>query len=352
MAARNALGDVQRCIGCLIQVPKRRNYMPETIALEREPGLKVFNQETLIEGKSARIECIEIGGQIFAIRKGLLTVVSLQDEWYEDVNDPVSVIDALSASEVRPDIFTFWQRVPETEPRHQYYMEWESLAVLPIKSFDYWWSKQVKGTTRNMIRKSQKAGVEVREAAFDDEFVRGMTEIFNETPVRQDFRFWHYGKDFETIKREFSQFLFREDLIGAYYHGELIGFAMLANAGRYGVIGQFIAKLKHRDKATSNALMAKAVEVCEKRQLPYLVYTTWRETSLVAFKRYSGFQEMRVPRYLVPLTWKGKLALKLGLQHGFKDNLPDVIKKPLKRLRRHWYKLHWRTLNSEKNASD
>ena len=320
--------------------------------MERLP-LETFNRETLIKGQPAQIECVEIYGQTYSIGRGLLTTLKLEHEWYEDVRDPFAVIDALNHSiNVKPDIFTFWQRVPETERRYQYYAEWESLAVLPIKSFDYWWNKQAKGTTRNMVRKSQKAGVEVREAVFDDDFVRGMVDIFNESPVRQGFRFWHYGKDFETVKREFSQFLLREDLIGAYYQGELIGFAMLANAGRYGMVGQFVAKLKHRDKATNNALMAKMIEVCEKRQLPYLTYTTWRETSLVDFKRHSGFQEMRLPRYFVPLTLKGKLALKLGFHHGLKGNLPDAIKKPLKKLRRRWHDLRWGSVNSGRKSSN
>ena len=117
-----------------------------------------------------------------------------------------------------------------------------------------------------MIRKSQKAGVQVREATFDDEFVRGMGGIFNEAPIRQGRRFWHYGKDFETVKREFSRFLYREYLVGAYLGDELIGFVMLANAGRFGILGQFISKMEHRDKATNNALMAKTVEICAQRQ--------------------------------------------------------------------------------------
>jgi hypothetical protein len=202
-----------------------------------------------------------------------------------------------------------------------------------------------------MVRKSQKAGVEVREATFDDDLVRGMVDIFNETSVRQGFRFWHYGKDFDTVKSQFSRFLFREDIIGAYYQGELIGFAMVANAKRYGMIGMFISKIRHRDKATNNALMAKAVEVCEKRQLPYLIYTTWRETSLVDFKRHSGFQEMRVPRYFVPLTPKGKVVLKLGFHRGLKESLPLAIKNPLKKFRKRWYDLRWRSASSAKTSS-
>jgi hypothetical protein len=202
-----------------------------------------------------------------------------------------------------------------------------------------------------MVRKSQKVGVEVREVTMDDGFVRGMVEIFNEAPVRQGFRFWHYGKDQETVKRQFSRFLHREDVIGAYYQGELIGFAMLGNAGKYGNVGMFLGKMKHRDKAVSNALMGKMVEVCERRRLPYLVYTTWRDTSLVSFKRHCGFEEMKIPRYFVPLTWKGKLALKLGFErycHGLKDGLPLAIKKPLKKFRAHWYNVRWGLVGTQK----
>jgi hypothetical protein len=314
--------------------------MPETVALKREPKLEVFNRETLIKGKPAQVECVEIGGQTFAITRGPLTLVSLEDEWYEDVRDPELVINTLKASnQFKPDIFTFWQRLPNVEPQYQYRTEWESIAALPIKSFDYWWNKQVKGTTRNMIRKSQKAGVQVREATYDDDFVRGMTEIFNEAPVRQGRRFWHYGKDFETVKRQFSRFLFREDLIGAYCQNELVGFAMLGNAGEYGALGQIISKIKHRDKAINNALIAKAVGICERKQLPYLVYAYWSANSLADFKRHSGFEQVKVPRYFIPLTQKGKLALKLALHRGWKAALPDRIKDPLKKFRKVWYGL-------------
>jgi hypothetical protein len=234
---------------------------------------------------------------------------------------------------VKPDIFTFWQRVPDVEPRYPFYFEWEDLAVLPIKSYDHWWNHQIKSPLRNKIRKSRKDGIVVREAAYDDEFVQGMTSIFNESPMRQGRKFWHYGKDFQTVKRQFSRFIQREDLIGAYFKDELIGFIMMGDAGRYASIGQIISAIRHRDKKTSNALVAKAVEVCERKRKPYLVYHYWSQDSLSDFKRLCGFEKTKVPRYFVPLTLKGKLALKLGLHRGWKRLLPDQVKAPLKKLR-------------------
>jgi hypothetical protein len=312
--------------------------MPKTVALQRESKLEVFNRETLIKGKPAQVACVEIGRQTFTVKKGPLTVVQLQDEWYEDVRDPEFVIDVLiNSAEFKPDIFTMWQRVPNVEPQHQYHTEWESIAALPVQSYDHWFNKQISSRLRSQIRKATKEGLNVREAAYDDEFVRGMTEIFNEAPVRQGRRFWHYGKDFETVKQQFSRYLFREEMIGAYYGGEMIGFIMLGNAGNYGITGQIISKLKYRDKVTNNALIGKAVEVCAKKNLAYLVYLYWTNDSLAEFKRRCGFQETKVPRYFVPLTQKGKLALKLGLHRGWRATLPDRIKSPLKKLRKSWH---------------
>jgi hypothetical protein len=185
----------------------------------------------------------------------------------------------------------------------------------------------------------------VKPATFDDRFIQGMTSIFNETPIRQGRRFLHYGKDFETIKRQFSRFLFREEIFGAYLAEELAGFIFLVDAGRYAFLGQIISKIAHRDLAPNNALLAKAVERCAEKRFPYLVYALWLDDSLGDFKRSNGFQRFDLPRYFVPLTTKGKLALKVGLHRGWKEAAPKQLRKPLKRLRRYWYDLRFRAAN-------
>jgi hypothetical protein len=301
--------------------------------------IRRFTKESLVKGKPAQTTCFEIAGQTYSLSRGVASVVQLEDEWYDDVESPGAVIAALKDSRAKADIFTFWQRLPDVEPQFDFYREWESIAALPVKSFDHWWNKQIKSRTRNLIRKTEKLGVEIREARYDDAFVRGITEIFNEAPVRQGRRFWHYGKDFETVKRQFARYLFREDLIAAYYREELIGVVMLGNAGRYAVTGQIISKIRHRDKATNNALIAKAVEICERKHLPYLVYLHWADGSLAEFKRRCGFEEIRIPRYYVPLSERGRLILRLGLHHGVKQLLPVSVTNRLKSVRAWWLDL-------------
>jgi hypothetical protein len=271
-----------------------------------------------------------------AISGSWLRIARLADEWHDDVEDPESIIRDLKASS-GADLFSFWQRLPDTEPRFSYYREVDSIAVLPVTTYEHWLKNQINNKTRNLVTKAAKKGVVLKAATFDDAFVAGMTAIFNETPVRQGMPFWHYGKDAETIRREFSRFLFREDLYGAYVGDELVGFIFLANGGHYLMLGQILSMMKHRDKALNNALIAKAVEVCAERKMPYLAYAVWPRGPLKEFKRHNGFDRVDLPRYYVPLTAQGAWALKLGLHRSPLERLPDSVYFYLRDLRSKFY---------------
>src|SRR5580704_15372614 len=194
-----------------------------------------------------RVTTMEVDGKRILIEGKIPRIAKLdpwyQQEWFEDVENPEVLIDALRKSKHHPDILTFWQRLPDTEPKYSYPLELDSIAALTIKSYSSWWENQIDRKTRNKIRKAQKNNVIVKPATFDDNFVRGITSIFNETPIRQGRSYLHYGKDFETVKRQFSRFLFREEIFGAYVGEELVGFIMLCNAGNYAFLGQIISKI-------------------------------------------------------------------------------------------------------------
>lgn len=282
---------------------------------------------------------MEINGQRFIIEGKIPRIARPEQEWFEDVEDPEMVIDVFRKAERIPDILTFWQRLPETKPKYSYNMERDSIAALPIKSYSFWWDKQIDSAARNKVRKAQKNGIVVRLTSFDDALVQGVTSIFNETPIRQGRRFLHYGKDFNTIKQQFGRFLFREEIFGAYLEQELVGFIMLASAGKYAVLGQIVSKVAYRRFAPTNALLAKAVARCAEKGIPYLTYAYWLDDGLGDFKRNNGFQRFDLPRYFVPLTQKGTLALNLGVHRGWRAAVPDSIKTPLKRLRKLWHQL-------------
>lgn len=301
---------------------------------------EIFQQEALVEGVSASIRCLEIGGQTYALTGGAVRTIGLEDDWYEDVRDPAAVVEALrEENRLGIDLFTFWQRPPDVEPAYDYYHEFDEIAVLPISSYEEWWSHTIKSRIRTTIRKSARKGVEVREADYDDAFVNGMAEIFNEARIRQGRPFWHFGKDFDTIKEQFSRFVHRERMIGAYFEGQMIGFVMLGNAGRFSLLGQILSSLHHRDKSPNNSLIAKSVELAAQQGHEQLVYWYWSDDSLSEFKRRCGFQKVSAPRYFVPLTPKGRLALKVGAHRGLRNMIPPTLKRSLKGLRNRWYRV-------------
>src|SRR5262245_41521665 len=86
--------------------------------------MSVFTKEALIDGKLTRLDCLEIGGQTNSLLPRLVRVIHLEDEWYDDVQDPESVVVSLKQSAVNADIFTFWQRLPQTHLRFNYHTEW------------------------------------------------------------------------------------------------------------------------------------------------------------------------------------------------------------------------------------
>ncbi len=56
--------------------------------------------------------------------------------------------------------------------------------------------------------------------------------------------------------------------------------------------------------------------------------------SLDRFKESNGFVKFPITRYYVPVTWKGRVAIRLGLHREFKDALPQWFKNALPQ----WFK--------------
>jgi hypothetical protein len=221
------------------------------------------------------------------------------------------------------------QKLPETTRKFDYPFEMDNVAVLPVASFEEWF-KKIKDKGRNLVRKAQKSGVVTRVVPFDDALVGQVMEIYNETPMRQGRKFWHYGKDFATIKRELSTYLERSHFVGAYLQEELIGFMKMVKVDDTAILFHFVAKMKHRDKSAMNAILAKAVEVCPGYGIKHIIYGRYTygnktNSTLADFKRRNGFEKIELPRYYIPLTLKGRLAYSLGLHRGLLGILPPKL---------------------------
>jgi hypothetical protein len=276
-----------------------------------------------------------------SVRGRLVRIASLAGEGYDFLDDPAEVIERLAAHRPRIDVFTFAQELPDTTPRHAYPLEWDNVAAVPVSTFEHWRTRQVKDKTRNMLRRAERSGVEVREVPFDDALVQGIVTIYNEQPTRRGRRFKHYGKSLDQVRRENATFLGRSVFLGAFVGGELIAFAKVVKARHQAGLMQILAMIAHRDKAPTNALIAGAIRVCEQHGVPHLVYGRFsygREADpLSDFKRHNGFARVDVPRYYVPLTTIGRATLRLRLHHGLRSYVPQTLIEGARTVRAAWW---------------
>jgi hypothetical protein len=285
-------------------------------------------------GRAVAVPGVQVDDTRLVVEGRFLSVARLRDEWYDELAEPDSVISSLKRCASVPDLLTFWQRLPDTVPLYSYYHEPEVLSAIPLTDFQHWWNHQISSDTRKKAKRPEKRGIEIKEVPLTDDFVRGVMEVFNETPVRRGKPFWHYGKSFDTLKHGLSRDLEKSKFIGAYEGESLVGFIKLNFAkGRFANPGLIVSKLEARKKYVNNGLIAKAVELCTAASIPYLIYTTWRRGTQAEFLIRHGFQKTSVPRYWIPLTTKGEIALKLGLYRNIRAYIPDPIYRALLRLK-------------------
>jgi len=287
---------------------------------------------------------MNINGRDFRVKGRIVRIAHLDGEKYTFPEDPEAIVASLRKSRKRVDLFTFMQKLPETQPRFPYPHELDNLAVLQVSTFENWWDKQIRSYPRNRARQAAKRGVVMREIPYGDELVKGICEIYNETPVRQGKKFRHYGMTMERGREYAGTFLDRSMFIGAYLGEEMIGFIKLTldESRTQAVLVHILSMAKHKDKAPTNALIAEAVRVCAENKISYLVYEHFNYgkkvgDSLAHFKEVNGFQRVDVPRYYVPLTPLGRLALHLGMHHGITALIPENIAEKFRELRRAWY---------------
>lgn len=303
---------------------------------------KLIREERNIKGKNVTFPAIEIDNVKIIVKGKYIKIAEVRDEWDNDINDPERYAKILKNSGLHADIFTFIQRLPDSRPKFDYEMEWDNVAAVPIVSYDHWSKKQIPKQTRNRLKKGKKAGVKVKKIGMNDDLFKGISEIYNETPVRQGKKNWHYNMKMELVKKLNSTFSDRCDFIGAFYKEELIGYIKLVYTDKYARTMGILRKVKYRDKYPMNLLIAKAIEICSEKKIPYLVYARYDygkvgSTTLQDFKKNCGFEYVILPRYYMPITIFGKIMLTTGLYKGLKAMLPKQVLDILIEARRIWY---------------
>jgi hypothetical protein len=262
-------------------------------------------------------------------KKAFFTMARDVKEYQRSVIPTEELVESLRKRNV--DVFTFIERkwcCPIASPSKSWLKAEDNIALLAITSYDDW-LKIIGKKTRNMVRKAEKSGTTTRIAEPSEKLAEGIWKIYNETPIRQERGFPHYGT---SLKAVINNVLSVRDCtyIGAYLQDELVGFIQLVQGDNIAIVSQILSMQKHWDKALNNALVAKAVEVCATRKIRWLMYGRMgNHPTLDDFKQNNGCVRFLLTRYFIVLTGKGRLAARLGLHREMKDALPLWLKRPL-----------------------
>ena len=187
--------------------------------------MRTSTSEVRIKGKTVVVPSVTIDDRTIVVTGKWLKFGRAKDEELvegEIIPDPRSFMAKLRESRLDIDILKFPQRFYEATPRYQYPMQWDNAAVIRTESFTDWWENLPQETRKN-VRRAGKRGVSVRLVKFDDAFLKGIKAIYDESPVRQGRRFWHFGKDLETIKMENSTYLWLDlgPQIATHHSGQM-----------------------------------------------------------------------------------------------------------------------------------
>lgn len=298
------------------------------------------------------ISHLTICGRDVKVSGLLVRIARLDGEKYVFPADPQAMAEALRQTGTRIDLFTFLRPLTETSVQYPYHVETENLAVLPVSTFEDWWNHQLRSYPRNRARQAEKRGVALREVAVTDALLQGICEIYNECPIRQGRRFPHYGMTLEQAREYTGTFPDRSIWIGAFLGDQLIGFAKLVTDENrtQACIVHILSMIRHRDKAPTNALIAQAVKSCAAQGISHLVYENFnygkkQGDSLSHFKEVNGFRRVDLPRYFVPLTLLGSIALRLKLHRRIVDHLPEPLIARVREIRSSWYNRRFRLAN-------
>ena len=304
--------------------------------------------EVCTKGTWLEVPALDIQGTKIIIKGKWIKFAIVHDEaWLEsELQDPELYLQTLRCQGVggrRADVFTFAQKLPTVIPKYTYSREWDSVATIRLVDFKDWWERLPQETRKN-VRRSQRRGVKVDVHQFDEELIRGISDINNDSPVRQGEMNIYYRRSFEQVRKDYSSFMDRCDFIVAYFGSEMIGFLKIVYRGKIASILNLTPKASHSDKRPANALIAKAIEICEARGITHVTYGLFnygnkRNNPLREFKVRNGFQEMLTPRFYIPLTFWGEIVIKLKLHRGLMGILPHAVITWGVNARKKWYDL-------------
>ena len=131
---------------------------------------------------------LDVSGRLFRVG-------AIRDEFWHDpknIPEPANVVARLAGVAGRVDVFSFGRGLYPTTRSYGYR---HSLVNLAVASFDSYnsWRKQINKGAKSALKSALKSGVRTQLVPYDDDLVKQIHAIYNETPCRHGKMFLHYG---------------------------------------------------------------------------------------------------------------------------------------------------------------
>lgn len=178
--------------------------------------MELTHAEVSVKGRTVRVPSADIGGRKIVVTGRIPRIARIHDEEWNDA-PPLENVEAFLVSindaGLEADMFTFSDTLGASVSFDlSYHSEQYDLAVVPLTTFTKWWESLPQESRKN-TRKAEKRGVTAKLATFDEDFIRGIKALYDETPIRQGRRFWHFGKHLDAVRRENATYLDRCDFV-------------------------------------------------------------------------------------------------------------------------------------------
>ena len=159
-------------------------------SLNKDKTMAGNTLEICVKGKYFTVPTFETNGKNIIVGGRWIKVATVHaEEWLEtEIDDPEECIKGLKethSNDLKADVFTFTQKLPNIEPKYPYPTEWESLAVVRLTNFEDWWKQKLPQETRKNARRALKRGVVVKVQDLDDHLIKNIVELNNASPLRQ-----------------------------------------------------------------------------------------------------------------------------------------------------------------------
>ena len=107
--------------------PANVDQVPSTSAAHQKPTITVCTENVPLASAS------------LLISGTLIKTARLASEYHESLEETNNLASALQNLRIKADLFTFVEKLTELRPSANYYTEWDSIAALPITSYETWW---------------------------------------------------------------------------------------------------------------------------------------------------------------------------------------------------------------------